>query len=328
MNIQTNEYDFDDLLLCPRPSIINSRNDVDLSPVPDNIFGLKFPIFSAPMKGISGINLVKELGKLGGLGILHRFWDSEGELETLIYDNLMFTPYGISIGLNATDQHIEKLLDFNPFVICVDVANGYLFKVLKFCEKVSKLINNLGYETRLMAGNVVTREGYRNMETVGVDLIRVGIGSGQLCTTRNNTGIGRPQLSAIDDCASFGAYPSLIADGGIRSAGDAIKALAMGANYIMIGSLFGQTHEAENNDGIIYGMASKHLQEDYYHGVKSIEGIHKVIEQNTSLTEFIDGFTMNMKSACTYLDAQNLLELRDNATWIEVGKGTIDWSKK
>jgi IMP dehydrogenase len=171
-----------------------------------------------------------------------------------------------------------------------------------------------------MVGNVATYESARILADAGADMIRVGIGNGALCTTRNVTGVGVPQLTALDNCKDVDAI--IVCDGGIRNSGDAVKALAAGADVLMMGSPFARTYESANN-GIIYGQASRKLQEEYYHSVKSVEGLEKEIEKDISLADLISEYTWGMRSAFTYLDAGNIKELQKNATWIEAGVGSI-----
>lgn len=318
-------YDFDDLLLVPTKSTINSRGDVSLK-VDFPHMQLEFPVIASPMKGIVGRKLIVKLSKLGGLGILHRFYpdlDLYRKDLQYIYDKSKNGNFGVSVGLNA---NYEMRLGFamGAKILCIDVANGYLDSVLKYVDKVANYRDKEGYKTLIMAGNVVDEDGIKNLIYAGADMIRVGIGSGQLCTTRNYTGVGYPQLTAIENCSKItdaaGAY--CVADGGIKNSGDAVKALAKGADLVMIGSLFGRVHESAHN-GIIYGMASRKLQEEYYHSVKSVEGMERSVEKDIALKDFIDEFTWGIRSACTYMNARNLSELRSNATFVEVGHGSI-----
>lgn len=316
-------YDFDDLLLVPIASSIDSRKDVSLA-VKFSHLNLDIPIAVSPMKGIVGKELIVEMSKLGGIGILHRFYDDDKDLFMsdlqYIYDNSKDGNFGMSVKL---DSNFEMRFGFamGAKILCIDVANGYLDLVKRYVDRVRNYRDKEAYKTLIMAGNVVTPEGVLGLYDAGADLVRVGIGSGQLCTTRNYTGVGYPQLSAIKNCSK--RLPGkIVADGGIRNSGDAVKALACGANLLLIGSLFGRTNESAHN-GIIYGMASRKLQEEYYHSVKSVEGMEKKVEKDTSLKDFLDEFTWGMKSAFTYLNARNISELRENANFIEVGTGSI-----
>jgi IMP dehydrogenase len=212
------------------------------------------------------------------------------------------------------------LLNYNPSIICIDVANGNIDSLRKYAHEIKSTIELYHYKTLLMTGNVATYDSAKKLVDAGVDMVRVGIGNGALCTTRNVTGVGVPQLTAIDNCGNIDAY--IVCDGGIRNSGDAVKALAMGADLIMMGTPFARTYESANN-GIIYGQASRKLQEEYYHSVKSVEGLEKEVIKDISLADLISEYTWGMKSAFTYLNAKNIKELQKNAAWVETGTGSI-----
>ena len=326
MSIGTEKgFDFDDLLLIPRASLVSSRTDVDLTTrLGDNLV-LRIPIIASPMKGIISKEIIIGLAKFGGIGIMHRFYSTRGEWARdmdAIYKDIG-CDFGVSFSLSDYDKYIDKIIDeYNPKIICLDVANGYLDNVMDATRYIKAKIIEKNSHALLMVGNVVDLEGAHVLYLNGADLIRVGIGSGQLCSTRNNTGVGYPQLSAINNCRPTGGKWKVVADGGIRNSGDAVKAFAMGADAIMIGSLFGKCFESANN-GLVYGMASRKLQEEYYHSIKSVEGIEKKLEPNILLKDFLNEFLFNIKSACTYLNAYSLHNLSDNAYWVETGKGTI-----
>ena len=319
-------FDFDDLLLTPRTSSVNSRTDVNLETrLGDNLV-LRIPIIASPMKGIISKEIIIDLAKFGGIGIMHRFYKTRVnwfEDMSTIYTEVG-SHFGVSLSLADYAISLDEIIyEYNPKIICLDVANGYLYNVIDVTRDIKKKLMDKGSHALLMVGNVVDFEGANNLYINGADLIRVGIGSGQLCTTRNNTGVGYPQLSAINNCSPpAGRGWKVIADGGIRNSGDAVKSFAMGADAVMLGSLFGKCFESANN-GIIYGMASRKLQEEYYHSIKSVEGIEKALKPTMYLKHFIDEFTFNIRSACTYLNIHNLYDLKCNAYWVETGKGTI-----
>ena len=333
MNSIREGYDFDDILLLPRASSVNSRDDVDLSVDLGKGLKLRIPIIVSPMKGIVSPELIKAISCLGGIGILHRFHKTYDEFKQDVAKiAIKGLRFGLSTGLDGYN-HADLLFDYSPDIICIDVANGYLDSVLRKCEEVANFISHHQLNTLLMVGNVVTQEGMKNFDKAGADLVRVGIGGGGLCSTRNVTGIGCPQLTAIDNCKvnhrqlRNGLIPShnckVISDGGIRNSGDIVKALAFGADAVMIGSLFGHAKEASNN-GIIYGMASRKLQEEYYHGsIKSVEGIEKSIEKNTTVLDIINELEWGIRSACTYLNCSSIKDIQSYVNCVEVGNNSI-----
>jgi IMP dehydrogenase len=311
-------YELDDVLLIPRFSRLESRGKVSLQTELCDI-----PIIASPMSGIVGLELIKELGKFGGIGILHRFYnDGSKRLNDITYLEKNAYMFGVAVGLN--DNVYIEAAEAGASLICIDVANGYLDSVLEFTNEVATHIKTHGYNCKVMSGNVATMDGCRNLFRNGADIIRVGIGSGQLCITRRATGVGIPQFTAIKDCSGFDW--KVVADGGIKNSGDAVKALAAGADYVMMGKGFARCFESDvdMNNNQASGMASKDFQEQFYGKVKkSVEGVSETIKQDIHLKDFIDEFTWNMKSAFTYLDSYNIAELHEKADFILTGNGSI-----
>jgi IMP dehydrogenase len=340
-------YELNDLLLVPKPSTVFSREFVNLFNFCGGGLHLKLPIIASPMSGIVGLELIKGLGRLGGIGILHRFYNSNiPRAKDIMELEKSAVNYGVAVGLND-DWYMEAAVS-GASIICIDVANGYLDTVVEFTNKVANYISSHNYNCLVMSGNVATYAGAKALADNGATFIRTGIGSGQLCTTRNNTGVGYPQASAIYDCShemfynsvnarvittEYSNYPwvqskrpsnwKTVADGGIKNSGDAVKALALGANFVMLGSLFARCYESDNN-GKIEGMASREFQEQFYGEVKkSVEGVQKEVEKNISLENFINEFVWNIKSGFTYCNSYNLTELHQNAEFILCGTESI-----
>jgi IMP dehydrogenase len=336
-------YEYDDLILVPRcGEYFNSRDDVIL----DMNLGLFFftndprkntyPIMSSPMKGISGVELVSALSDLGCYGILHRFDSDETRLEkinTLIDRGAYF---GVAVGARNIEKEIELLqsVDTGKLFICLDTANGYSERTINAIHKLSSKFISVP----LVVGNVATADGFHRISDLYKSvMVRVGIGPGRVCITRNKTGVGVPQLTAIADCAeasnivSKSRYNSIInnstviADGGIKNSGDAVKAFAAGARMVMLGYLFAKTQEAESTDGSMYGMASKRIQLEFTDKVKSIEGMEIKInpDEKVPVKEFIDDFIYSIKSACTYVGCKNLSDISSVARFMESGKGSF-----
>jgi IMP dehydrogenase len=308
--------DLDKILLMPRPSSVNSREEVSLETSIGNI-KVSMPIIASPMKGIVDPKFISLLSDYGILGILHRFYSTDEEWITdvrYLRDNANL--FGISFGLQSNDSTIKFALDQGAKVLCLDVANGYLDSVLNRCETIADIIYSNNYSAYLMSGNVVTDIGVLNLRNSGVDLVRVGIGTGALCTTRIVTGVGYPQTYAIRDCSKVDDI-KIVADGGIKTSGDIMKALALGADFVMIGSLFGTAYESASNSSI-YGMASKRIQEQYYDSIKSVEGIEVSIKQKRPLSEILHDLAYGLKSACTYLDCYNInsIQTKVNIIWL------------
>jgi len=229
-------------------------------------------------------------------------------------------------------DRIEALVDADVDFIVVDVANGYLEKV---AETVRYIKNN--YDIEVIAGNVATKEGVVNLAKAGADAVKVGIGPGSACLTRSVAGVGYPQLSAIMDCSNAGV--PIIADGGIRKSADLAKAIAAGANTVMIGSLLAGTDESpgiivtkENKNYKLYrGMASISAYADRASKLNEIidiegytpEGTEMLVEYRGSAVKIVNNLVNGLRSAMTYLNARNLDEFRRNARFVrltEAGK--------
>lgn len=314
--------DYDDVFILPRHSNIISREDVNLeSDLVGRITDRKlYPIMTSPMKGISGFDLVKAASESNILGILHRFGLQQARYEKALELANLGCDFGVAVGLDELEFAIavDKL---KPTVICVDIANGYLKSLHDFVYDLSVYAG-----AKIIAGNVVTRNGARDLFFAKADFVRVGIGSGNLCLTRESTGIGCPQLTALESAAeavNYYAYKKgsfIISDGGIKSSDRIVKSFAFGADFVMIGSLFGTAIEAEN-DGIIYGMASRKMQEEFYGSIKSIEGRELDIDNDSKrpLKEIVKDLLYGIKSACTYLDARSYKEIKYLSTFISSG---------
>lgn len=316
-------YDFDDVLIKPIPSRVSSRDDVDISvELSDNLV-LHFPLLASPMVGVVDGKFAHQLSELGGLAILHRFYKTEDDLWEDIRENI--TPrdnFGISIKIG--ESNIEKYLSVEPSIILIDTANGYIEKLLRYCEKIKNIIvlNNL--PTLLMAGNVVTFEGCLNLGNAGCDLIRVGIGGGSLCSTRNQTGIGIPNISAINQ-STRGVQDwefKVVVDGGIKNPGDFVKAIIAGADLGMAGMLYAECFEAPNK-GTLYGMASRTNMKNTHTKIKSVEGFDIDIKKKHSLEQFVSEFGYGIKSAGTYLDSRNLREINAKGEFVMVSDHAI-----
>jgi len=320
--------DFDDVLIIPRPSTVNSRNSVNLAQIFENgKLNMKIPIIASPMKGIVGTDLIINLTELGGFGILHRFFSSDDErldnIRTL--DKALSGNFGVAVRLNELSFIKSIIRKYEPAIVCVDVANGYLDCVSDYVKRIRSYIDKYKSKTLIMAGNVATRDGAQRLFDSGATLIRIGIGSGHLCTTRNVTGVGVPQITAIMECSN--APWIKVADGGIRNSGDIVKSLVAGADLVMIGSLFANAYESSHN-GSISGMASRAHQEEFYGEViKSVEGISLPAQKRTSLKSLVDDLVWGIKSAFTYINCESmddLSELRKSSdTFIMSGSGSI-----
>jgi IMP dehydrogenase/GMP reductase len=306
-------YDRSSVYMLPHPSSVNHRDDVDLS-VDLGVFKLKIPIICSPMKGIVNPELVLKMDEWGGIGILHRFVTDEEFTENISI--VQGHKFGVAVGMN--DTRYKFAMDVGANILCVDLANGYLSDLLIFCDAVSKYAYVNNYKTLVMAGNVVTFDGAQQVSNCGVNLVRVGIGTGGLCSTRQQTKIGRGHFTTLQDYSEGRQGFYVVSDGGIKNPGDVVLDLAAGADLVMVGSLFGQTYESANHNGSIYGMASEKIQNEYYGYVKSIEGREVEMKQTMRFDDFMGQFLYSMRSSFTYQGARNIQELKDNVEFVRI----------
>jgi len=297
-------YSFDDLLLVPKEGILDSRKDADISSEIVIDYPVEVPIISANMPSVTGPEMAFAMHISGGMGALHRFCSTEDQIKMWDYSRQGI----ISIGLRDGMERTEALANRGAALFLLDVAHGHSEKVLDFIEGWKENYPEL----YLIAGNVATQEGTQALAYAGADAIKVGIGPGAACTTREVTGFGYPQLSAIMNCTKEKQYFNIriIADGGIRNSGDIVKALAAGADSVMIGRLLAGCDEAPN-PGEYYGNASKRIN-----GHNAPEGISGIVQRTGSVTETIKKLAWGIRSGISYAGATNLQELRENAEWV------------
>lgn len=316
-----NTLEFDDVLILPKPSSVSSRDDVDISVKLSDSLTLKFPLIASPMVGVVNGKFAHRLSVLGGIAIMHRFYLDRTEFFADVENNVGNDDiFGISIRVG--EKEIDEYFDIAPSIILIDTANGYTKKLLDYCEKVKSKISISRLPILLMAGNVVTIEGVNMLADAGCDLIRIGIGGGAPCSTRNQTGIGFPNISALEECSMTDRNVKLVIDGGIKNSGDFVKAIVGGADLGMAGMLYAQCFEAPNK-GTIYGMASRTHMKNTNTEIKSVEGIDINIEKKYSLEQLVREFGYGIKSAGTYLNAKNLNEISINGIFVKVSDHAI-----
>jgi GMP reductase len=344
MNIETTpKLDFSDVLLRPKRSDLTSRKDVSLSRTFKFYHSTKtwsgVPIMTANMHSCGTFEMAKALSKEKIITILHKHYSVE-ELER--FCKTWNQPQYLGYSLGIRDEDFEKLNEIlaknlqNSFdFICLDVPNAYLERVQ---DKVTQL-RNLLPDHIIIAGNVVTNEMTQDLIKAGADIVKVGIGSGSVCLTRKQTGVGYPQLSAVMECADAAhgitkkhdgaGYGLIISDGGITCNGDIGKAFCGGADFVMCGSLFsGFTQsggELVTKDGKQYkqyfGSSSTKAMLQNYGKVekhRSSEGRETLIPYKGDIEIFIEDMFGAMRSTGTYIGARTIKEFHKCATFILV----------
>ena len=310
--------DYDNIYLIPKDiSYVNHRGDVNLN---SDFYNL-YPIMSSPMAGISGSELVIEMGKNNCLGILHRFKvyiDRQADIRKVYKSDVN---YGVAIGLDGQwEIDLAKYaIDHGAKLIVVDIANGMLSKLKPYGEQLRK---ELGDEISLMCGNIVSKEGAKHLLDCGFNWARVGIGPGSNCLTRRVTGISRNQLAAIKECSQIDI--NIVADGGIKESGDIVHAFYAGSNFVMLGGMIANTFEAENN-GKIWGMASEKNHINNNKEIKSIEGKETELDitHRQPLELILNQILWGIRSACTYLGASSYKEIPIKAKAVPVNESII-----
>ena len=259
------KLDFDDILLVPQRSMAASRKDVDINRTFQFYHSTKdwtgLPIMAANMDTIGTFNMGSELSQHGCITCLHKHYDYDKIIDYFKYYNI--EPYAwLSVGMpdnkNEVLDHlhrVEKGVKYSPN-ICIDIANGYTEKFVDWC----RLVRTKFPDSIIMAGNICTPEMVQELILHGgVDIVKVGIGPGSICTTRMVAGVGVPQLTAIMDAAEACRAQNIpvIADGGIKYSGDLAKAIAAGGNVAMIGSLLAGTDETPGEVYLYQGRSYK-----------------------------------------------------------------------
>lgn len=306
------ELTYDDVLLEPKKSSIKSRRIVDTSAELVPGIELDVPLVSAPMDSVTGAELAQALADAGGIGILHRAATVDETISAIdSIDGLV----GVSVGISGTARQTAETYEYcGADVIVVDVAHGHLVKSLDAVHEISNAV-----DVPVIAGNVATYQGVKELSKAGADGVKVGVGPGSACTTRINTGVGVPQFSAVRNAVKVknSTDVHIIADGGIREPGDAMKALAVGADTVMLGVEFAKCEESPE-DGSIWGMASSkgketHEAQGYVEGVSSAP-----MESTDTVEEVVTAYTEGIQSGCSYIGAMNLHEARINAVFNQV----------
>jgi len=330
------KLDFSDVLLLPKRSDYSSRSQVSL----ERTFKFKYstetwtgvPIMISNMDTTGTIEMAIELQKHKVLTCLHKYYGVEDLKNKLLDSNY----YAVSTGINEKDlENLDAIMkEIDPKFICIDVANGYMSRFIETCSLIrSRYPNKI-----LIAGNVCTSEGVLQLVINGkVDIVKVGIGSGSCCTTRKQTGIGMPQLSAVIECAdtAHGVDAHIISDGGLQVIGDFSKAYAAGADFVMSGSMFaghaesgGELIEETNNNvvnlyKVFYGMSSTTAMEKYSGGVakyRSSEGKTVKILYRGPVEATILDIQGGIRSCMTYLGAKKIKDVPKCATFVRVNR--------
>lgn len=337
---------YDDILLVPKYSEIKTRGSINLTTLVSRRYGILQPYVASCMDTVCGYKMAIKMVELGGVGCIHRFMTVDKQCEQVskvlgyITNNHMYEKWGVmyddwhseipdipvmaAVGVSESDiERAKRLVSCGANIILIDVAHGHHINVKKM---IKSLRESLPSKVDIIAGNISTEESAIDLCDWGVDGLRVGIGGGSLCTTRIQTGHGVPNITSIIDCVKGSKVP-VMADGGIRSSGDIAKALSIGADCVMLGSLLAGTKESPGkiitkDDGILCkkyrGSASLETKSSHDQSIKHVEGESTLIPYKGSVDIVIEKLTDGVKSALSYSGSNNIKTFQLKSEIVEI----------
>ena len=356
------KLDYKDVLIRPKRSTLGSRKEVDLQrgytfrnyvpEFPDNVEHRHWrgvPIMASNMDGVGTFEMADSLAREGIFTCLVKTYSVNELVDFFDTDDFNRTNYvAMSIGITDSDEmkfrDVYEQADSNLKYVCIDVANGYSERFAEFVREFRQRYPHIV----IIAGNVVTGEMTEELILAGADIVKVGIGPGSVCTTRIQTGVGYPQLSAVIECAdaAHGLGGHIIADGGCTCPGDVAKAFAAGADFVMLGGMLAGHDEGggevitkhyandeytRKDDGTyvphfeqrqfvqFYGMSSKSANEKHFGGLKdyrSSEGRTVLVPYKGSVADTVQEILGGVRSTCTYAGAVRLKHLSKCTTFV------------
>lgn len=327
---------FDDVLLKPKYSEIRSRSEVDLSVKLCKGFSFNNPFIPANMASIVSRQMINRVMEIGSLIMMHRFAKVEEQLELLAklennWSEKVFNFVGVSVGVKKQDyENIGKFIMAGVKIFCVDIAH---LDCVHGLEMVKFIANNWP-EALLIAGNIATGDAASRAWRAGADVVKVGIGSGSICSTRIEAAAGVPQLSAIMDVAKrrdglsteLGRKLFLISDGSAREAGDCVKSLCF-ADMVMLGSYFAGAEETPGDIVEINGQKLKPYHGSSTHKSSRVEGVKAVVHSKGSFLGLMTKLMEGVQSGCSYQNAKNLTKLKEDPSFIRISGAGLTESR-
>lgn len=316
-------YTYDDVVLLPQYSELSSRSTVSLR-TKFSYLELEIPIVASPMDTVTGSEMAAWMASKGGLGIIHRY-NSIDEQVSLVKKTLNLAKsnflmkgqilIGAAVGVNGDAwDRAQALVEAGVSLLCIDVAHGHTEASGIQLKRIASNFPNI----ELMSGNICTVEGAKFVEDHGATVLRVGVGGGSVCTTREVAGVGLGQLSAVMEVAEVAQRP-IVADGGIRKSGDIVKALAAGADAVILGNLLANfpisAAPLVGDQKIFRGMASDSALSEYKGPTAEyvVEGEHCFVDIDHDYLNTFDTLQKGIRTGLSYLGAANLQELQNNA---------------
>ena len=327
---------YDDVLIVPQRSAIRSRSQVNLASQLTSDIAMGTPVIAANMDTVCGWEMAATMAGLGAVGIIHRFFPIDQQQAEV--RKAFEASGGGTIGAAIGTDHdmIDRTLacaEAGASVVVLDIAHGHAEHAIDGVRRLKQEAP----QVQVIAGNVATAAGALDLAEAGADAIKVGVGPGGVCTTRLVAGVGVPQLTAVSDAVNADCGVPIIADGGIRTSGDIAKALAVGADSVMIGSMFAGTKEApgeveQTERGLfkrVRGMASKEAAEeraarageqldDEYFEHRAAEGVEGLVPYRGSVVLLVNELMAGVKSSMSYSNAATLAEFRERAHMVRI----------
>jgi len=326
---------FSDVMIRPKRSNLKSRSQVDLCRtfrfLHSSVEWTGIPVIAANMDTTGTFEVASVLARHGMLTAIHKHYDTARWSSFLsAHDEDIYRRVMVSTGTSESDfEKMSTILSNHQKLafICIDVANGYAQSFVAFVKKVRAAFP----EKTIIAGNVVTGEMVEELILSGADVVKVGIGSGSVCTTRVKAGVGYPQLSAVIECAdaAHGLGGRIVSDGGCTCPGDVAKAFGGGADFVMLGGMFAghsesggelTTHEGKEYK-LFYGMSSRTAMHKHAGGIASYrasEGKTVEVPYRGPIEDTVREILGGVRSACTYVGAAALRELSKRTTFVRV----------
>ena len=328
---------FDDVLLIPKYSdVLPSETDISLNL--SKKITLKVPFLSSAMDTVTESKMAVAIAQAGGIGVIHRNLNIRKQSEEVMKVKKKKLIVGAAVGTNNEDvDRARSLIDNGCDLIVIDTAHGHSAKVLKVLSKLKKI----NFNVPICVGNIATAEASKKLYNSGADIIKVGIGPGSICTTRMVAGIGVPQISAITEVkgALKNKKIKIISDGGIKFSGDIAKALAAGADAIMMGSIFAGTDESPGKKfkikGKLYkqfrgmgsigamssGSANRYFQKNFKDKSKFVpEGVEGRVEYKGKVSKIIYQLQGGLRSSMGYIGAKDINQIQKKAKFIKITK--------
>ena len=328
---------FDDVTLIPQYSSILPSETITYTKLAHNL-NLQIPLMSSAMDTVTESKMAIALSKSGGIGIIHRNLSIEKQVQEVKKVKKNNFLVGAAIGVNSKDiERADELSKAKVDMIIIDTAHGHTQKVLFMIKKIKKKLK----KCVLCAGNIATGKAAKFLADSGVDIVKVGIGPGSICTTRLVTGIGVPQLSAVLQVkkALKNYKTRIISDGGIKFSGDIAKAIAAGADAVMIGSLFSGTTESPGKifkqkgklfknfrgmgsvGAMSIGSADRYYQKKFKNVSKYVpEGVEGIVKFKGPVNKIIYNLIGGLKSSMGYLGAKTIKDLQKKGEFIKITK--------